>query len=110
MRRGSTDDSDGEWSPPRSRLWDHCRCRVWPWWPNRDAGDACGIASGPAADPTTSPIWWVRPMAPVPVTLPAALRDHGVNSLPADLALIRKFGSEPINEAGLAVIDDALPL
>jgi|GEM_PF-6237015 hypothetical protein len=49
-------------------------------------------------------------MAPVPVTLPAALRDHGVNCLPADLALIRKFGSEPINEAGLAVIDDALPL
>jgi hypothetical protein len=49
-------------------------------------------------------------MAPVPVTLPPALRDHGVNSLPGDLALIRKVGSEPINEAGLAVIDDALPL
>lgn len=83
---------------------------VWPWWPNRDAGDACGIASGPAADPTTSTSWWVRPMAPVPATLPAALRDHGVNSLPAGLALIRKVGSEPINEASLAVIDGALPL
>ena len=49
-------------------------------------------------------------MAPVPVTLPPALGDHGVNSLPADLALIRKVGSEPINEASLAVIDDALSL
>lgn len=49
-------------------------------------------------------------MAPVPATLPAALRDHGVNSLPAGLALIRKVGSEPINEASLAVIDGALPL
>jgi hypothetical protein len=49
-------------------------------------------------------------MAPVPVTLPAVLRDHGVKSLPADLALIRKVGSEPINEASLAVIDGALPL
>lgn len=65
---------------------------------------------GRLADPTTSTSWWVRPMAPVPVTLPAALRDHGVKSLPADLALIRKVGSEPINEASLAVIDGALPL